>query len=84
MKQMGGMMGMPGMRRKATKSPKNKRKGGKGGGGGARQPRLGGGMPQLPAGFDPASMDPNAAGLPAGFKLPKLDFSKLQNRDKDS
>ncbi|GAA1545249.1 signal recognition particle protein [Dactylosporangium maewongense] len=84
MKQMSGMMGMPGTRRKATKSPKNKRKGGKSGGGGARQPRLGGGVPQLPPGFDPAAMDPNAAGLPAGFKLPKLDFSKLQKRDGQS
>ncbi|MEV4131226.1 signal recognition particle protein [Dactylosporangium sp. NPDC049742] len=84
MKQMSGMMGMPGMRRKATKSPKNKRKGSKSGGGGARQPRLGGGVPQLPPGFDPAAMDPNAAGLPAGFKLPKLDFSKLQKRDGQS
>jgi signal recognition particle subunit SRP54 len=84
MKQMGGMMGLPGgNRRKATKSPKNKRKGGKNSGG-MRQPRLGGGMPQLPPGFDPATMDPNANGMPAGFKLPKLDFSKLQKRDKES
>jgi len=83
MKQMGGMMGLPGgNRRKATKSPKNKRKGNKGGG--VRQPRIGGGMPQLPPGFDPAAMDPNAGGMPAGFKLPKLDFSKLQKRDKES
>jgi signal recognition particle subunit SRP54 len=83
MKQMGGMMGMPGMRRKATKSPKNKRKGNKGG---SRQPRLGGamggGVPSLPPGFDPAAMDPNNNGLPAGVKLPKLDFSKLPKRDK--
>ena len=84
MKQMGGMMGLPGMRRKATKSPKNKRKG-KGGGQQPRTPRLptGGGMPQLPPGLDPSMLDPNAAGLPAGFKLPKLDFNKLQQkRDK--
>src|SRR6185437_8332032 len=83
MKQMGGMMGVPGMRRKATKSPKNKRKGNKGG---RQQPRvgggLGGGMPALPPGFDPASFDPNNSGLPAGVKLPKIDFSKLQKRDK--
>jgi signal recognition particle subunit SRP54 len=81
MKQMGGMMGMPGMRRKATKSPKNKRKG-KGGGQQPRTPRLpaGGGMPQLPPGLDPSMLDPNAAGLPAGFKLPKLDFNKLQQK----
>jgi signal recognition particle subunit SRP54 len=91
MKQMGGMMGLPGggARRKATKSPKNKRKG-KGGG----RPRAGGGvpaaggvpggtpgampggMPALPPGLDPA------AGLPPGFKLPKLDFSKLNKREK--
>jgi signal recognition particle subunit SRP54 len=83
MKQMGGMMGVPGMRRKATKSPKNKRKGNKGG---RQQPRvgggLGGGLPALPPGFDPASFDPNNSGLPAGVKLPKIDFSKLQKRDK--
>jgi signal recognition particle subunit SRP54 len=83
MKQMGGMMGLPGSRRKATKSPKNKRKGSKGGnrprGGGA--PASGGmpgGMPQLPPGFDPSMLDPNA--LPGGFKLPKLDFNKFQKR----
>jgi len=79
MKQMGGMMGVPGMRRKATKSPKNKRKGNKGG---RQQPRVGGGMPALPPGFDPASFDPNNSGLPPGVKLPKIDFSKLQKRDK--
>jgi signal recognition particle subunit SRP54 len=82
MKQMGGMMGLPGGRRKATKSPKNKRKGGKGGGG---RPRVGGGMPGgfpggLPGGMPPG-LDPNAltggAGLPPGFKLPKIDFNKL-------
>ncbi len=79
---LGPMMGLPG-RRKATKSPKNKRKGSKGGG--ARQPRLGGGMPMpsLPPGLDPSALaDPNNAGLPPGAKLPKLDFSKLQKRDK--
>jgi signal recognition particle subunit SRP54 len=85
MKQMGGMMGLPGSRRKATKSPKNKRKGNKGGG---NRPRAGGGlpasgampagMPQLPPGIDPSMLDPNA--LPGGFKLPKLDFNKLQKR----
>jgi signal recognition particle subunit SRP54 len=77
MKQMGPMMGLPG-RRKATKSPKNKRKGGKGGGGG--RPRTGGlpgGMPALPPGLDPSAFDPNA-----GFKPPKLDFSKYNKRDK--
>ena len=84
MKQMGGMMGLP-MGRKATKSPKNKRKGGKGGG--STRPRAGaggapgagfpgaggfpGGMPALPPGLD------SGAGLPGGFTLPKLDFSKL-------
>jgi signal recognition particle subunit SRP54 len=77
MKQMGGMMGLPG-RRKATKSPKNKRKGTKGG---PARPRIGGampgGMPALPPGLDPAAFDPSA-----GFKAPKLDFSKLQ-RPKD-
>jgi hypothetical protein len=29
-------------------------------------------------------MDPNNTGLPAGVKLPKLDFSKLQKRDRDA
>jgi signal recognition particle subunit SRP54 len=79
MKQMGPMMGMPG-RRKATKSPKNKRKGGKGGGrprGGALPGGLPGGMPSLPPGLDPTAFDPDA-----GFKPPKLDFSKYQKRDK--
>jgi signal recognition particle subunit SRP54 len=78
MKQMGPMMGLPG-RRKATKSPKNKRKGTKGGGG---RPRAGGlpggfpgGMPQLPPGLDPSGLDPGA-----GFKAPKLDFSKFTNK----
>jgi signal recognition particle subunit SRP54 len=83
MKQMGPMMGLP-SRRKATKSPKNKRKGGKGGG----RPRTGGvpgglpggfpgGMPALPPGLDPSALDPNA-----GFKPPKLDFSKYNKREK--
>jgi signal recognition particle subunit SRP54 len=86
MKQMGGMMGLPGMRRKATKSPKNKRKGTKGGG----RPRIGGapaglpggfpGMPALPPGLDPNALDPNGGGQ-AGFKPPKIDFSKLNKRD---
>jgi signal recognition particle subunit SRP54 len=85
MKQMSGMMGLPGGRRKATKSPKNKRKGK---GGGSSRPRAGagglpaanfpgglpGGMPQLPPGLDPSG---GAPGLPPGFKLPNLDFSKL-------
>lgn len=79
MKQMSGMMGLPGGRRKATKSPKNKRKGK----GGSSRPRTGGGglpagfpggMPQLPPGLDPSG---GAPGLPPGFKLPNLDFSKL-------
>jgi signal recognition particle subunit SRP54 len=80
MKQMGPMMGMPG-RRKATKSPKNKRKGTKGGGGG---PRVGGGMPagfpggmpQLPPGLDPSQLTGD------GFKPPKLDFNKLNKKEK--
>ncbi len=87
MKQMGGMMGLPGAgRRKATKSPKNKRKGTKGG----NRPRVGGGMPAgFPGGMPqlPPGMDPNALaggqGLPPGFKLPKLDFNKLNNPKKD-
>jgi signal recognition particle subunit SRP54 len=84
MKQMGGMMGLPGGRRKATKSPKNKRKGTKGGnrGGGSRPPRLPGGMPQLPPGFDPNALG-GGGGLPPGFKLPKIDFNKLNKRDQD-
>jgi signal recognition particle subunit SRP54 len=82
MKQMSGMMGLPGGRRKATKSPKNKRKGTKGG---SSRPRTGagglpagfpGGMPQLPPGMDPNALG-GAPGLPPGFKLPNLDFSKL-------
>jgi signal recognition particle subunit SRP54 len=78
MKQMGGAMGLPGTRRKATKSPKNKRKSGKGGGG---RPRVGGGVPGFPGAMPqlPPGMDPNALG--AGFKAPKLDFSKLTKRD---
>jgi signal recognition particle subunit SRP54 len=82
MKQMTGMMGLPGMRRKATKSPKNKRKGTKGG---SSARRVGGGMPTgmptLPPGLDPTSLDQGASGLPPGFKLPKLDFNKLTKRD---
>jgi signal recognition particle subunit SRP54 len=86
MKQMGGMMGLPGRGRKATKSPKNKRKGK--GGGRQRAPGAGAaGMPQLPPGFDPAALDPGAragqGGLPPGFKLPKLDFSRLQKPERD-
>jgi len=91
MKQMGGMMGLPGGgRRKATKSPKNKRKGNKGGnrGGGARQRGGGGvpagfpgGMPQLPPGLDPNALG-GGDGLPPGFKLPKIDFNKLNKREK--
>ena len=87
MKQMGGMMGLPGAgRRKATKSPKNKRKGTKGG----NRPRVGGGMPAgFPGGMPqlPPGMDPNALaggqGLPPGFKLPNIDFSKLNKPKKD-
>jgi signal recognition particle subunit SRP54 len=84
MKQMGGMMGLPGTRRKATKSPKNKRKGK---GGGRPQRPSGGsgsfsGMPQLPPGLDPAELA-GGQGLPPGFKLPKLDFSRLQKRERD-
>jgi signal recognition particle subunit SRP54 len=84
MKQMTGMIPGMGGRRKATKSPKNKRKGTKGGG--RQQPRgpaAPGGLPDglppgLPVGFDPAA----AQGLPPGFKLPKLDFSRLQRRER--
>ena len=89
MKQMGGMMGLPGgNRRKATKSPKNKRKGTKGGnnrprlgGAGGMPAGFGGGMPQLPPGLDPNALA-NGQGLPPGFKLPKLDFNKLNNPPK--
>ncbi|GIF36225.1 signal recognition particle protein [Actinoplanes xinjiangensis] len=88
MKQMTGMMGLPGGRRSATKSSKNKRKGGKGG----NRPRVGGrpggmpggfpgGMPQLPPGLDPGALG-GGPGVPPGFKLPKLDFNKL-NKPKD-
>jgi signal recognition particle subunit SRP54 len=88
MKQMGGMMGLPGgNRRKATKSPKNKRKGTKGGnrprlGGGGMPAGFPGGMPQLPPGLDPNALA-NGQGLPPGFKLPKIDFNKLNNPKKD-
>jgi signal recognition particle subunit SRP54 len=95
MKQMGGMMGLPGSRRKATKSPKNKRKGTKGG----NRPRTSGqtgqggpaggppggfpGMPQLPPGLDPTALPGGTGGLPPGFKLPKIDFTKLTKKDQD-
>ncbi|GIG02036.1 signal recognition particle protein [Catellatospora citrea] len=93
MKQMGGMMGLPGGgRRKATKSPKNKRKGTKSGGGPrggfpAGLPGMGGGMPQLPPGMDPAALE-QQMGMGGGspFKAPKLDFGKLMkgdDKDKD-
>ena len=36
-----------------------------------------GGMPQLPPGLDPNALGGGAPGLPPGFKLPNLDFSKL-------
>ncbi|MDR7273318.1 signal recognition particle subunit SRP54 [Catenuloplanes atrovinosus] len=88
MKQMGGMMGLPGggNRRKATKSPKNKRKGTKGGGN--NRPRTGGvpggfpgmgGMPQLPPGLDPNAL---GGGGMQGFKLPNIDFNKLNKSPK--
>jgi signal recognition particle subunit SRP54 len=85
MKQMSGMMGLPGGRRKATKSPKNKRKGTKGGSSRPRTPGGGGfpgggGMPQLPPGFDPSAL--GGAGGPGGFKLPNLDFNKLMKPPK--
>jgi signal recognition particle subunit SRP54 len=88
MKQMSGMMGLPGARRSATKSSKNKRKGTKGG----NRPRAGGrglpagfpgGMPQLPPGMDPNALGGGGQGLPPGFKLPKLDFNKLNNPKKN-
>jgi signal recognition particle subunit SRP54 len=89
MKQMGGMMGLPGARRKATKSPKNKRKGTKGGnnrprvGGGGMPAGFPGGMPQLPPGLDPNALGGGGGqGLPPGFRLPKLDFNKLNNPPK--
>ncbi|WP_433791794.1 signal recognition particle protein [Actinoplanes sp. CA-252034] len=89
MKQMTGMMGLPGGRRSATKSSKNKRKGTKGG----NRPRVGGrpggmpagfpgGMPQLPPGLDPGALG-GGPGVPPGFKLPKLDFNKLNKPPKD-
>jgi signal recognition particle subunit SRP54 len=90
MKQMGAM-GMPGMRRKATKSPKNKRKGSRGAPGRNRAASTGAGaaptgLPGLPPGAAglpglPPGLDPTATGLPDGFKLPNLDFSKLAKRD---
>lgn len=81
MKQMGGMMGMPG-RRKATKSPKSKRKGKKGKKvqQQSNRRRTGGvpGMPQLPGGQQPGSGSDQ--GLPEGFQMPNIDFSKLGKR----
>jgi signal recognition particle subunit SRP54 len=82
MKQMGGMFGFGGGR-KATKSPKNKRKGTKGGNSGSgRRPALPGvggrGLPGGPSTMD--QLDPSG-GLPAGFKLPTPDFSKLTKRN---
>jgi signal recognition particle subunit SRP54 len=86
MKQMSGMMGLPGSRRSATKSQKNKRKGTKGGnrprGGGMPAGFPGGGMPQLPPGMDPSALA-GGGGMPPGFKLPKLDFNKLNKPPKD-
>jgi signal recognition particle subunit SRP54 len=92
LKQVSGMFGGAG-RRKATKSPKIKRKGKKGkvkerrsryGGGmpgglpGGMPPGLPGGMPGLPgAGGQPGADGEEAAELPAGFEMPKIDFSKL-------
>jgi signal recognition particle subunit SRP54 len=87
MKQMGGMMPGMGGRRKATKSPKNKRKGKKGGGRPNRPRQDAGGRPGgLPAGFPgmpgmpgqlPGGDDQNG-GLPPGFDMPKIDFSKFK------
>jgi signal recognition particle subunit SRP54 len=78
MKQMGNQMGMPGARRSFTRSSKNKRKGKKGGGGGggraARSPLglpPGGGAQQQPPQLPPG-------GLPSGFSMPNIDFSKLR------
>jgi signal recognition particle subunit SRP54 len=84
MKQMGNQMGLPGARRSATRSSKNKRKGKKGGGrsggGGARSPfglppggqgGQPGGQPALPPG-----------GLPSGFSMPNIDFTKLRKPEK--
>jgi signal recognition particle subunit SRP54 len=36
-------------------------------------------MPALPPGMDPTAADP-ASGMPAGFKPPKIDFSKINKR----
>jgi signal recognition particle subunit SRP54 len=38
-------------------------------------------MPQLPPGLDPNALAGGGQGLPPGFKLPKLDFTKLTKRD---
>jgi signal recognition particle subunit SRP54 len=81
MKQMTGMMGLPGMGRKATKSPKNKRKGSKGNP--AKRAVAAPRTPAMPRGLEDV-MDAGAAGLPPGFTLPKLDFSKLNKRPKDN
>ncbi len=97
LKQMTGMLGgFSG--RKATKSPKIKRKGKKGKKTTVKQRRpkapMGGmpggfpGMPGLPGqqpGQPPGQGEPEgeAGGLPDGFDMPKVDFSKLGKRKKD-
>jgi signal recognition particle subunit SRP54 len=78
------------MRRKATKSPKNKRKGKKGGGRPA-QPRmpLGGGFPGADGGGAPGGLPGGlpggmpGGGLPPGFSMPNIDFSKLRKPKAD-
>ena len=79
MKQMGGMMGLPGMRSQGDQVAEEQAQGHQGR---QRRPRAAAAagrrcpaasraaMPQLPPGLDPS-------GLAGGFRLPKLDFSKL-------
>jgi len=81
MKQMGNQMGLPGARRSATRSSKNKRKGKKGGrsGAGARSPL---GLPQQGAGQPGAQPALPPGGLPSGFSMPNIDFTKLRKPEK--
>ncbi len=82
MKQMGGMMGLPGA---GARRPSRRRTS-------ARAPRAAAGRAAAAAACPPASRvecrscPPGwtrrpAAGLPPGFKLPKIDFNKLNKRD---
>ncbi len=90
MKQMGGMMGLPGRSAQGDEIAEEQAQGQQGrrpaaqrrGAGGGMPGGFPGGMPQLPPGLDPKRAW-RAGGLPPGFKLPKLDFNKLNPRSDD-